>query len=146
MIPGMRNHARAKREELAALKAAVTAADLAAAVGNLGTVVERADGSWIAIAYRDTHSMPGYYSCAVARCSDGSYYESSIHYCGLFGIFTALQKEQLEDERTPEEFWAAQCDGSPQLGELRRVAVGPSLGDAQASLLALGFHRARGAD
>lgn len=59
--------------------------ELKAKVGGLGLVLEFQDSQWLAIRYRDTHSG-GIYSHSLVRFSDGSWFESSYHFCGAFSF------------------------------------------------------------
>jgi hypothetical protein len=133
-----------QRESVAILSGAKTADDLKKAVGSLGIVIPIRGGSWIAIRYRDTHSLPST-SLAIACDSEGFMFKSTNHFCGQFPIY--------EHERTLEEDSRAE---SKELGEantntisrprsetfrnLDSIFEAPSLEIARQHLLKFGFH------
>jgi hypothetical protein len=56
------------------------------AVGQLGVVLDHPNGEWTAITYKDAHNF-GFPSVAVVRTSDGAWYISRAHHCGLFRAY-----------------------------------------------------------
>lgn len=95
---------REARRDSAALLVACGSdeARLDAATGRLGVVFRINDGSWIAVFYTDSHSAMGFYSCAVARCSDGTWLQSDHHFCGEFAAYRG-NKEWLAQATTDDE-------------------------------------------
>ena len=87
---------RTTAESIEILDAAHTLAELEEAVGRLGAVFTYADGSWVAIRYRDNHSSLRSFSTAVARDSHGSWYHSDYHFCGNLGGYMRT-RQQLAD-------------------------------------------------
>lgn len=74
-------HAKAKGEAVRELSAAKTPLARTNAVGGKGIVIGLTNGTWLAIRYRDSHSIPGY-SCAITLDSEGKWLESDYHFCG----------------------------------------------------------------
>lgn len=105
-----------------------------------------ADGSWIAIRYRDSHGFPGVYSLSVARCSDGTWFESSHHYCGT-NTFARRFDEHLADMRayaSPDEveaFRMAQFEDNLELRKLVAIHEAPDLESAKRLLEGVHFVR-----
>lgn len=134
--------ARAARlESIELLAGAPTVDALDEAVGPLGVVLRLADGSWIAIAYRDSHSAANYFSSSVALCSDGTWLESDEHYCGELGGYRSMRRQARElsnagiDASSFDEFFAGQ--------RLTSVESAPDLAHAKTQLLDLGFRITR---
>lgn len=135
----------ARRESVRVLSAAADPAMLEEAVGRLGVVLTIGEGpEWIAIRYRDSHSWPGY-SSAVARCSDGMWFRSSVHYCGLFSHYrsmrTELQEVMEEDEET-RSFYATRFEelAASPIGMIERAAT---FEEAKGLLRGMGFRELR---
>ena len=63
-------------------------------------VVEFGPSDWLAIGYRDTHAA-GPYTCCIARCSDGDWFETQRHFCGQFGT----AKRDYEWVVSPDDFY-----------------------------------------
>jgi hypothetical protein len=98
--------------------------ELAQAVGDLGVVLRLRDGGWVAVRYRDCHAG-SLWSSAVARDSGGTWFVSSVHYCGRFEIYRA---------------WREQPERWPGDRELRDLEAG-DLDSARGALESLGFRR-----
>lgn len=93
----MRRESRAEKESIRLLRESSDKATLKDAVGDLGLFAEMADGSWLAIRYRDRHGFP-MWSSAVALDSEGNWYRSNEHYCGRF-MHYRRQKQRNEEDR-----------------------------------------------
>lgn len=65
------------------------------------TMLFLADGSWIAIHYRDSHANE-MASLSVAVDSDGEWHESRVHYCGLFSGYN-FHREVIDAMRQARE-------------------------------------------
>jgi hypothetical protein len=117
---------------VSALLAATTPEARREAVGSLGTSIERADGTWIAIGYRDSHGIPGTYSCAVAACSDGSWFESSEHFCGQFQLYDRLDED-------PDGLRQRRIVSNVTFTALESAKTAASLSEAKQKILNLGF-------
>ena len=132
-----------QRESIAILSGAKTTDELQKAVGSLGIVIPIRGGCWIAIRYRDTHSLP-FTSLAVARDSDGRMFKSNQHYCGQFRIYASNRKAS-ENIRAEDEVLGrtdTPPSASPQPGDsaiLDAIFDAPSLEVARQQLLKLGF-------
>jgi len=72
-----------------------SASELEKVLGPLGVVLHFKDGSWLAISYRDDHSFLGW-SAAVARDSEGAWFESSEHFCGHLKKAALVQTGRLD--------------------------------------------------
>jgi hypothetical protein len=140
---------RERERSLRQLAEATTAEELDAAAGYLGVVLrpeKGAGGEWIAVRYRDSHVLPGAFSVAIARCSDGEWLESHEHYCGKFAAYRRLLKlreeflnaARSEDERRAEA-GAFERDYAGSLGELRQIELNMDLAGAKAALRKMGF-------
>lgn len=62
------------------------------AVGPLGVVLDHPDGTWTAITYKDAHNF-GFPSVAVVRTSEGAWYISRAHHCGLFSTYRHFRQD-----------------------------------------------------
>lgn len=140
-FPVYRAHA-SKQGSVAALAGAASMQELDVAAGGLGVVLRCQDSGWIAVAYRDSHSFPGSFSCAVARCSDGRWFASGVHFCGLFShersrkrmIEEAIKFAHADDERAEVRARWTQ-DGGP----VHDIEAAASLQDAERVLISMGF-------
>lgn len=107
-------------------------------VGPLGAFFTLADGSWIAIHYRDRHGLLSY-SCATIRDSRGRWFYSTRHFCGRFA---AYRQREAELKKSPQG-QAQTEDASRQLKrldpELFSLATSPTLESAGTQLFQLGF-------
>lgn len=79
------------------LEAAKTEDDVRTLTRPLGVYIQRADASWIAICYHDTHSG-GIASRAIALDSGGAWFRSRYHFCGELKYF----QEWLDAQLSPE--------------------------------------------
>jgi hypothetical protein len=131
----------ARRESIERLATAPSVEALDEAVGSLGVVLRLEDGSWIAIAYRDSHSAATFFSSSVALCSDGTWLESDEHYCGELGAYRSMRREAREaadagmDASSYDEYFAEH--------RLSKVEAAPHLGDATDLLRGMGFRTLR---
>jgi hypothetical protein len=136
-------HWRVRRDSIATLSAAKTTNDLQQAVGGLGIFIPIRDGSWIAIRYRDTHAGR-IASLAVARDSDGSWFESDHHFCGAFAGYRherqSVQELRSElaklGETNTNLKTSARSDTATALDAIHSAA---SLEDGRQQLSKLGF-------
>lgn len=119
------------------LEAARTPDEFIDAVGSLGAFIPLRDNGWIAIWYRDMHS--GWIrSLAVARDSDGRWYESTRHFCGRLHLL----HEYIRSQEDPDLQQRSDIDVIQRLGStLEESAVyrAPDLASARAELLSLNF-------
>ena len=75
------------------------------AAGSLGVALDHGDGQWTVIAYKDAHNF-GHPSVAIAKMSDGSYFESHLHHCGIFRAFASRRRDYLSwGEGARQEFF-----------------------------------------
>jgi hypothetical protein len=105
------SHEAAEAESFRHLTAANSVEELREVVGHLGPVFEFPDGSWVALRYRDSHGLFGW-SSTVGRDSNGNWYTSDRHFCGLFKTHRHRRNEgeegivevvAVEEARTLEE-------------------------------------------
>jgi hypothetical protein len=90
------------------LKSAPNRDAMTEAVGRLGVVLDHPDGSWIAITYKDAHNF-GLPSVAVALTSDGRWFDSDRHHCGLFMTYNSLRADQIMMQEIGHKvFWQEQ--------------------------------------
>jgi hypothetical protein len=137
-----------RRESFRVLKAAQSAAELTNAVGEFGWFISLTNGAWIAIRYRDVHSVP-IRSCSVARDSGGGWFESDRHFCGRFSFWPHLKEQVAAEEEqrklTPDLFKnripvADSDDGMfPSYREMLAVESAPDLDSARRALQKIGF-------
>ena len=133
--------ARVKHESIQILEAAQTTNDFAEAVGRLGIFLTFPDESWIAIRYRDSHSG-GVNSFAVARDSEGTWYQSSDHYCGRFLNYRAEAERHVEINAAFREMGSSETyDLNPYFTEVHTIANSHDLEQARNNLLAMGFKK-----
>ncbi len=136
--PSIVNESRSRRESIELLSRAADAHALQEAVGGLGLFVGLPSGEWVAIRYQDSHYAPGTFSLAVARCSDGSWYSSQRHFCGMLGAYEWCRRSVEELPAEYAEGYKRELEDE-HFAPLRRLAAGPDLTAAKASLDALGF-------
>ncbi len=87
------------------LRSADTAGELATSVGPLGVVLNHADGSWTAIAYKDAHNL-GMPSVSLIRTSEGNWFESRSHHCGLFMMYNSCRRDRhIHADESDEVYW-----------------------------------------
>ena len=126
---------RVERDAAAELAACTTRSDFDDAVGDLGVVLDIADGSWIAIRYDDSHYYC--YSSATAVDSDGRWYRSREHFCGLFSIHRSVREDIAAcDDETLVPYLEQRYPVS-----IRRIETQTGLPDACSRLMDLGFQR-----
>jgi len=114
-----------------ALSAARNEEELGEAVGGLGIVLKFSDGSWLAIAYDDSHRIPGW-SLAIAKDSTGGFYRSKKHFCGQFMIYRTLRETHMD---LPDD-----------LADIDRLARSSDLTEAREHLKRLGFSQCEYSD
>ena len=114
-------------------------------VGGLGIVMEFQDSQWLAIRYRDTHSG-GIYSYALARLSDGSWLESSYHFCGAFASVShhLAQAKALDNEiegisEADRAEMRSDIIGFLESSEIKELAFANTIAEAKSALIDLGF-------
>ena len=137
-----------KSESIAALQAAHSTAELTNAVGSLGLYIALTNGGWIAIRYRDTHSLP-IVSCAIARDSDGGWFESNRHFCGSLSSWPRHREQVAGEEelrRTVPDLFTnsapqteAPSGSFPSYREMMMIESAADLGSARAALQKIGF-------
>jgi hypothetical protein len=137
-----------KSESIAALEDARSMADLTNAVGTLGLYIPLTNGNWIAIRYRDTHSLR-IISCAIARDSGGGWFESNRHFCGSLSSWPRHKDEVAGEEelrRTAPDLLTnhvprpdASTSLFPSYGEMLAIESAPDLAHARAALQRIGF-------
>ena len=114
-------------------------ADILSLTGDLGVVLNLKDGKWIAIFYGDSHA-PSIWSYALAKDSEGNWFVSRKHFCGLLSAYrnsfkrnnwdTLDSPEELKRISTPEHRWMVQIEKSENLAQ------------AYPFLMELGFEKA----
>ena len=135
-------YATERTRSIDVLAAATTRDDLESAVTRLGLLLDLPSGEWIAIRYRDSHAYPGY-SIAIALTSDGRWFESDYHYCGLFMTYRNYverlrEAAEIDGPELAQEFEEALSrDGD--LKRLRRIEVEYTLSEAVDELRAMNF-------
>lgn len=132
-----------RREVIAILDSSKTTDELRKAVGPLGIFIPIRGGSWMAICYRDTHSLP-FTSLAVARDSDGRMFQSTQHYCGQFSLYENDRKARENIRAEDEKSGGTETPPSPSPRPekfliLDAVSEASSLNVARQQLLKLGF-------
>lgn len=108
------------------LETAQTPEDRDQVAGSRGLHLRFAEGSWLAIDYKDSHAWPAW-SLAIGRDSEGAWYISSEHYCGRLAL--------LDPRRDPE------ASLPPSVATLAGLRLAARLADAKAVLLDGGFGR-----
>lgn len=114
------------------------------AVGRLGVVLPRKDGSWIAISYKDSHMIPFAYSSAIVRTSEGEWMRSTEHFCGAFANYRNQRdlysswrdKAQTDAERLDAESMLQQIGQDTLLDDIERAS---SMSEATNLLRRMGF-------
>ena len=138
-----------KREPVQILTNAKGTNELAQSVGRYGLMMQLTNGGWIAIRYSDLHAG-GIRSCAIARDSEGNWFESDRHFCGalalwprkkerLLAIEAEIQRESSESltNRLPS---AVAGNGGPRLDDkIAAVESASSMAEARTALEKLGF-------
>jgi hypothetical protein len=110
--------------------------ELGEAVGPLGAVLHFKDGSWIAIGYRDDHSLLPW-SVAVARDSGGGWFESAEHFCGHLAVLRSVD----ESGRVSRKDTSPPRDPPTDRREwMRLLAISPDLRTAR-QRMARYFHQ-----
>lgn len=132
-----------KRESIRLLNAAKTPDELRKSVTSLGAFITPTNGGWIAIRYRDSHVL-GPVSVAIARDSDGHWFQSEKHYCGTFRIVgQAMDREQRLRSESPELFTnetdAVYFKSGTPMEQFYRLFTATNLDTARMLLMAVGF-------
>ncbi len=125
-----------KQESITILKNSKTHDELKKAVGPLGIFIQIKDGSWIAIRYTDTHSIPSW-SLSIALDSNGKWFESKRHFCGRLRSYRVIVKkmELLDKKSIDYDLFMEK-----HYQELFYVASAPNLKVARKKLLLMGFY------
>lgn len=122
-------HRSIRTESVEALRTATSAEQAAQLVGFLGVVLHTKDGGWVAIRYRDSHSIL-WCSSAVALTSDGQWFESQEHFCGMLANHRMQRKQQQEDlavaksdeeKRLTDEFYREVFDASSWMVQIEQL-------------------------
>jgi len=93
-----------RRESIRLLSAAKTPDDLKKVVTNLGAFITPTSGGWMAIRYRDSHTL-GPVSKAVALDSEGHWFESEKHFCSEFrSTHDLMDRERRYRAEIPDHF------------------------------------------
>jgi hypothetical protein len=147
-IPSKRAYSHARTALTDRLAAAKTMQERREATRQLGASIEREDGTWIAIAYSDSHSMPGDYSCSIARCSDGNWFECGEHFCGALSYYAKLSDDirETSDPDSAAELIQQRrerCADSAAWAGLESIRTAGSLPAALDQLRAMGFRPMR---
>ena len=133
-----------RREAVELLSAAKTPEDLKDAVGNLGAFIAFTNRSWIAIRYHDLHDMPLVLSLAVARDSDGRWFECERHFCGILKHASQYWVGEMEMRKEfPDSFTnrptSASGNSMPKMEELIPLFAATNLDAARRQLLGIRF-------
>lgn len=141
VVPSSIKYSEARKRLVQVLSSAQSDAERREAVKSLGTYLARADGTWIAIGYRDSHGIPGMYSCAIASCSDGTWFECSYHFCGVLAHFEHIDDtaSELSDPAERNRFRQGSIAENETLSALEAARTSPSLPEAKGYLAKLGF-------
>ena len=137
-----------RRESLKILTQAKGTNELAQSVGRYGLLLQLTNGGWIAIRYRDTHhGMVA--SCAVARDSEGNWFESDRHFCGSLSFWPHLKETEAAEkemrEKYPELYTnkvsRAESDNGifPSYREMMAIEAAMNMAAAREALRAIGF-------
>jgi hypothetical protein len=124
-----------RSEMIANLSRAADFAQLRHATKNLGVFISRPDGTWIAIAYEDSH-LGRITSCAVAVDSEGHWLESDYHFCGYFVSFTDAHHrlEALDSDIETDSQVRSDSIEALRTYFLYGAETAPTLADARAIL------------
>jgi hypothetical protein len=113
-------------------------------VSPLGVVLGSEDSNWVAIGYKDNHTMV-VASCAVARLKDGRMFASDVHFCGSLMMYPS-QKEDWEsyvrdDPRFDGMNFVEYLESQEwsEWANLRRIETAVSVDDQIQLLNELGF-------
>lgn len=107
------------------------------AAGSLGVALDHGDGQWTVIAYKDAHNF-GHPSVAIAKMSDGSYFESHLHHCGIFRAFASQRRDYYSwGEGSREELFA---NNDERIQLLNRIEEEQDLKARVELMKELGFH------
>lgn len=121
--------------------------ELEKAVGDMGVVLSLRDGQWIAVRYDESEETPEF-SNAVARCSDGSWFESTSRHSGRFQIYRKYVKEIELATAAGERGYAAsrraELESNASFAELILIERSPDIGSAERALADLAFGPVRG--
>jgi hypothetical protein len=133
-------HRRTRQDSIAALAGAKTTEDLHRAVGGLGIFIPLRGGPWIAIRYNDSH-VGMFTSLAIARDSEGGWFESKSHFCGSLVAYGARRRlmegagdDPIGADKTPEKQSRSNMETT-----LDAMYSSDSLESARQQLLKLGF-------
>lgn len=129
---------RVEHDAVAELAACTTRSEFDDAVGDLGVVLDIADGSWIAIRYDDSHYYC--YSSATSLDSEGYWYRSREHFCGLFSTYRQVRADiEICDDETLVPYLQKRYPES-----VREIENQRRLLDARSKLTDIGFYRFEG--
>lgn len=134
-----------RSRSIAKLAGATSIEELDKVTSGLGVHLRLSDGSWIAIRYWDSHALTNFYSCAVALCSDGSWYESDWHFCGTLRQYTdrtrTFTEAGADDSLTGTERTSVSSGSFAQepARTLQRIERASSLNEAKGLLVSLRF-------
>lgn len=148
----------AHRKSIAVLGAAVTLPELAHAaegggflpLAHIPRVSSSADSAsspateWVAIRYTDSHSPLDAFSLAIARCSDGTWFESREHFCGMLSP-AITRARALAAAQSPTE--RAAVDQHYHEGRHRwveEITEAATINEAKAVLVRVGFRPIHG--
>lgn len=106
------------------------------AVGSLGVVLDHSGGAWTAITYKDLYTF-GFPSVAVARMSDGSWFISRRHHCGLFSSYQhSRERAIIFEPDNPARFFDSQDE---RIQALHLLEQEPDAAKRAEVLAGLGF-------
>jgi hypothetical protein len=132
-----------RRESIRLLSAAKTPDELKKVVTNLGAIITPTNGGWMAIRYRDSHTL-GPVSKSVALDSEGHWFESEKHFCGEFrSTRDMMDRERRYRAEIPDHFTKESESfyfkpGTPS-EPYYRLFTATNLDAARKQLLVLGF-------
>ena len=134
-------HGAHRRESIRILSAAKTPQELRAAVGKYGAFIEPTNGGWVAIRYTDTHSG-SVQSMTVVRDSDGKWFESRRHFCGVLqnNASNSIADYLRLQPELPDAFpTQTNAHGIPSPDQLIPLFHATNVDAARKQLLTLGF-------
>lgn len=137
-----------RRESVKILTRAKGTNELAQLVGRYGLLLQLTNSGWIAIRFRDAHR--GFFaSCAVARDSEGNWFESDRHFCGSLSFWPRFKETEAAEQETREKYpdlytnklSRAESDNGmfPSYREMMAVEAATNMMAAREALQAIGF-------
>jgi hypothetical protein len=109
-------------QNVAALMPVTSFDEAQAPISRLGALLGTNQGPWVAIEYRDTH-YGLIASSAVAKTSDGRWFQSAKHYCGKFGLFSSIREHDSYDRAVGHFPRLAAADRAASVDEMIEILL-----------------------